>query len=252
MEMLFLGTGTSYGVPMIGCKCEVCRSKDPRNRRTRASVLFQYGTHSVLVDTAIDLREQLLAADVDRLDAVLFTHGHADHLHGLDDLRGISRQHGEVDLYANAETVAVIRRSFSYIFDGREQPSEVPMLRLHTLDGPIDLFGETFWPIELEHGKAPVLGFRVHDIAYLTDCSAIPEKSLRMLGSLDVLVLGAVRFRPHPTHFSVDEALEVIDILKPRRAYLTHISHDLDHQTVNDMLPEGVQLACDGLRVKAG
>jgi len=249
MEMIFLGSGTSYGVPMIGCDCEVCTSTDPRNRRTRASVLFRNGGRNVLVDTSIDLREQFLAAGIDRVDAVLYTHAHADHLHGLDDLRAVSARHGPVDLYASAETEQTIRQTFAYIFDDGNHVSEVPKVRLHTIDGPFDLFGETFWPIELEHGPMPVLGFRVHDIAYLTDCSGLPELSLRMLGKLEVLVIDAVRFRPHPTHFSVDEALEIIDILKPRRAFLTHVCHDLDHQTVNDMLPEDVELAYDGLRV---
>ena len=249
MELGILGSGTSHGVPMIGCTCGVCRSEDPHNRRTRASVLFQYGGHNVLVDSSIDLRFQALAAGVDRMDAVLYTHGHADHLYGLDDLRIFSRVK-PLDLYASERTAAVIRESFRYVFEGAEQPSEVPRLRLHTLDGPIELFGETFWPIELLHGKLPILGYRCHDIAYLTDCSEIPERSLRMLGKLKALVIGAVRFLPHPTHFSVDEALEIVSILNPERAYLTHISHDLDHETVSEMLPENVELAYDGLRVR--
>jgi len=249
MDVLFLGSGTSYGVPMIGCKCEVCTSADPRNRRTRASVLFQYDGRNVLVDTSIDMRFQFLAQDIDHVDAVLYTHAHADHLHGLDDVRAISTRHGPLDLYADAHTAAVITQSFRYVFDEAEPVSDVPTVRLHTIDGPFELFGETFWPLELEHGTLPVLGYRVHDIAYLTDCSGIPETSLRMLGNLKVLVIDAVRFRPHPTHFSVDEALEVIGILKPERAYLTHLSHDLDHETVSAMLGEGVELAWDGLRV---
>lgn len=251
MELLILGSGTSYGVPMIGCKCDVCTSDNPRNRRTRASALFRCNGRNVLVDTSIDLRFQLLAADIDHLDAVLYTHAHADHLHGLDDLRAISSRHGPLDLYASAATATVICESFRYIFD-TDHPSEVPKVHLNTIDGPFELFGETFWPIELEHGTLPVLGYRAHDIAYLTDCSGIPEPSLRMLGNLEALVIGAVRFRPHPTHFSVDEALEIIEILKPKRAYLTHICHDLDHRTVNEMLPEGVELAYDGLCIETG
>lgn len=179
---------------------------------------------------------------------MLYTHGHADHLHGLDDLRALSRVE-PVDLYAGDSTAQVIRESFRYVFDGTAKPSEVPKVRLHVINGPFDLFGETFWPIELEHGELPVLGYRVHDVAYLTDCSAIPDRSIRMLGNLQVLVLDAVRFRPHPTHFSVEEALEVVEILKPRRAFFTHLCHDIDHQTVSEMLPENVKLAYDGLRV---
>jgi len=229
----------------------VCTSDDPRNRRSRPSVVFAWDGHHVLVDTTPELRLQLLAADIDTIDAVLYTHAHADHLHGLDDLRGVSRLHGAVDLYADERTAGVIRTSFSYLFDGEEYPSEKPDVRLHTVDGPFAVCGETFWPLELMHGQLPVLGYRAGDIAYLTDCSAIPDDSLRMLNHLRVLVIDAVRFRPHPTHFNVDEALEVIDILKPERAYLTHICHDLDHATVSEMLPPGVELAWDGLRVTA-
>ena len=251
MDLLFLGSGTSFGVPMIGCKCGVCTSDNPKNRRTRASVLFQFADKSVLVDTSIDLRFQLLAADVHHVDAVLYTHAHADHLHGLDDLRSIGRK-GAVPLYADARTAEIIRTSFAYIFDDAEKPSEVPRVKLHVVDGPFDLFGEHVWPVELLHGKLPVLGYRIRDVAYLTDCSAIPDASLRMLGNLDVLVLDAVRFRPHPTHFSLEEAIEVVEILKPKRAFFTHICHDLDHDTVNAMLPENIRLAYDGLRVTSG
>jgi len=251
MDLLFLGSGTSYGVPMIGCKCEVCTSTDPRNRRTRASVLFQYDGHNVLVDTSIDLRFQLLAADIDRVDAVLYTHAHADHLHGLDDLRAITTRYGPLDLYANAKASEVIRESFRYIFCAEDAVSDVPTAQLHTLDGPFELFGETFWPIELLHGKMPILGYRAADIAYLTDCSSIPDASLRMLHHLKVMIIDAVRFRPHPTHFSVDEALEIIDILQPERAYLTHMCHDIDHQTLSEMLPPNVEVAYDGLLVTA-
>ena len=249
MDILFLGTGTSFGVPMIGCKCDVCRSDNPRNKRTRASVLFQYGGHSVLVDTSIDMRQQFLVNDISSVDAVLYTHAHADHLHGLDDLRSVTSRNGLLHLYANAETVGTIRQSFSYLFDGGDHESLIPDVSLHTLEsGPFDLFGEIFWPIDLDHGSRRILGYRVHDIAYLTDCSNIPEESIRMLGNLEVLVIDAVRFRPHPTHFSVDEALEVIEILSPTRAWLTHLCHDLEHDTVNEMLPENVRLAFDGLR----
>lgn len=248
MDLLILGSGTSFGVPMIGCKCAVCASTNPKDRRTRPSALLQYAGRNVLIDTAVDLREQLLAADVGHVDAVLYTHAHADHIFGFDDLRAIGRK-GAVPLYADAHAAQVICDTFRYAFDGGDKPSEIPRVSLNVIDGPFDLFGEHVWPIELLHGKLPVLGYRVRDVAYLTDCSAIPDASLRMLGNLDVLVLDAVRFRPHPTHFSVDEALEVISILKPKRAFLTHLCHDIDHDTVSAMLPSNVALAYDGLRV---
>ena len=249
MDLIFLGTGTSYGVPMAGCDCEVCRSTDPRNKRTRASVLFQYDGHNVLVDTATELRVQVIANDITHLDAVLFTHAHADHLHGLDDIRGFTATGDPVDLYADARTAGAIRTSFAYIFEAGNRHTDIPKVRLHEIDGPFDLFGETIWPIELEHGALPILGYRVHDVAYLTDCSGIPETSLRQLNRLEVLVIDAVRFKPHPTHFCLDEALEVIDILAPERAYITHISHHFDHDTVNAMLPGNVELAWDGLKL---
>jgi phosphoribosyl 1,2-cyclic phosphate phosphodiesterase len=249
MDLLFLGTGTSYGVPMMGCDCEVCRSSDPRNKRTRASVVFQYDGRNVLVDTATELRLQVIANGITHLDAVLFTHAHADHLHGLDDLRGFTSTRGPIDLYADARTAGIIRTSFAYILDGDNSYVDLPRVRLNEIDGPFELFGETIWPIELEHGTLPILGFRVHDVAYLTDCSGIPEASLRQLHRLKVLVIDAVRFQPHPTHFCLDEALEVIDILAPVRALITHISHHFDHQTVNAMLPANVELAYDGLKV---
>jgi len=249
MELLFLGTGTSYGVPMVGCDCEVCRSSDPHNKRTRASAVFRYDGRNVLVDTATELRLQVIANGIDRLDAVLFTHAHADHLHGLDDLRGFTSRQGPIDLYADARSADVIRTSFAYAFGEEAEYLELPRIRLHEIDGPFELFGETVWPIALEHGKLPVLGFRMGDIAYLTDCSGIPEESLRRLHRLEVLVIDAVRFKPHPTHFCLDEALEVIDILSPERALITHISHHFDHDTVNAMLPDNVRLAYDGLSV---
>jgi phosphoribosyl 1,2-cyclic phosphate phosphodiesterase len=248
MDLLFLGTGTSFGIPMIGCKCAVCTSKNPKDRRSRPSALLQYAGRNVLIDTAVELREQLLAADIGHVDAVLYTHAHADHIFGFDDLRAIGRK-GAVPLYADAGTAQTLRETFRYVFDGGEAPSEVPKAKLNVVNGPFDLFGESVWPIELLHGKMPVLGYRVHDVAYLTDCSMIPDASLRMLGNLEVLVIDAVRFRPHPTHFSVDEALEVISILKPKRAFLTHLCHDIEHDAVSAMLPAGTELAYDGLRV---
>jgi len=247
MKLTFLGTGTSHGVPKIGCDCPVCRSSDPRNHRLRPSVLLSYADRNVIIDTATDFRQQMLNHPLESLDAILFTHKHADHIHGLDDVRVFSDLQGPIDAYASPETCAGIRQTFSYIFEAENRINGIPKLALHEVDGPFELFGRTVIPVPLLHGTQPVLGYRIGNLAYLTDCSAIPDDSLERLGGLDVLVLDALRFRPHPTHFSVDESVEVAGIIQARRTYFTHLCHDLDHQTTDDMLPDDVHLAYDGL-----
>jgi len=247
MQITFLGTGTSVGVPRIGCRCPVCRSDDPRNKRLRCSILIENQGCFILVDTTPDLRAQALRYQIDRVDAVLFTHGHADHLHGLDDVRCycFDMDH-PLPCYADQLTLERLERVFDYAFDAENQ-SAIPQLSLHRLDGRFAVCGLTVEPVIVYHGRLPVLAFRLGDFAYVTDCSAIPEASLDQLRSLDTLVLDALRHREHPTHFNVDQALAAVAALKPRRALLTHISHDLDHQTTSDALPPHVDLAYDGL-----
>jgi phosphoribosyl 1,2-cyclic phosphate phosphodiesterase len=249
----FLGTGTSVGVPMVGCHCAVCSSTDPRNNRYRCAVLITTPRGHILIDTPPELRLQLLRAKVDVAHAVVFTHYHADHLFGLDDVRPFPRLlGGPVPLYCAADVERKIREAFSYAFrPGNEQlpAGYLPKLVFQRIDDePFQCLGETVTPIPLIHAHFAVLGFRVGDVAYCTDVNSIPPESWRRLEGLRVLVLDALRYKPHPGHFSVDEALDVIDRLKPKQAYLTHISHELDHETVNRQLPAGVELAYDGLK----
>jgi phosphoribosyl 1,2-cyclic phosphate phosphodiesterase len=245
-----LGSGTSHGVPMIGCSCDTCRSTDPRDRRLRPSIhlALASGT-SVLVDTSTDLRQQALATGLTRVDAILFTHSHADHIMGLDEVRRFNMlQRASIPAYADARTTQDLRRSFHYIFDPPAEPGGgVPRIELRPIDGPFAVGDLDVQPIALLHGARPILGFRFGAFAYLTDCNAIPDASWPLLEGLDLLVVDALRHRAHPTHFTVAQALEVVERLAPRQTYLTHICHDLPHEATNRSLPKGVELAYDGL-----
>ena len=245
----FLGTGTSHGVPMIGCRCATCRSPDPRDRRSRPSILVEMGNGvRVLVDTTPDLRSQALAIDLDRVDAILFTHCHADHVMGLDEVRRFNvLQQAAVPCYGDARTLRELRRTFAYIFEPQDEGGGVPRIHLYPVQGPFSIGGETFIPVPVWHGRRAILGFRVRDFAYLTDCSGIPDESWPLLEGLDTLAVDALRHRPHPTHFTVKQALEVSGRLGARRTWLTHICHDLPHAATNATLPAGVELAHDGL-----
>ena len=249
VRLTVLGSGTSVGVPTIGCRCAVCTSPDPRDKRLRPSVVLRYNGRTVLIDTTPDFRYQMIRAQVDRLDAILYTHSHADHILGLDDVRPFNfHQQGNIPIYADAPTLAVIRRMFSYIFENRPSESSRPRLEVHELDGqPFDLFGLTITPIALRHGSAQTYGFRFGNAAYLTDHSEIPQFSMDQLHGLDVLFLDALRYKPHPTHSTVEKSLEHARRLSPRRTYFTHISHDLSHVQVESQLPPHVHMAQDGL-----
>ena len=252
-RVTILGSGTSHGVPMVGCECVVCRSTDPRDTRTRPSLYVQVeGGPSILVDTSTDLRQQALARGVRRVDAILYTHSHADHIMGLDDIRRFNAlQGGAIPAYADARTCADLRQTFAYVFDPpRQKGGGVPEVTLTTVEGPFNVGPVGIQPVPLEHGSRPILGFRFGNFAYLTDCSRIPGESWPLIEGLDVLVLDALRHRPHPTHFTVAEALEVVDRVKPRQTYLTHICHDLPHAATNEALPSNVALAYDGLTVE--
>jgi len=247
VRITFLGTGTSVGVPRIGCDCPVCTSSNPRNKRLRCSILLEHFDHSILVDTSPDLRLQALRNDVRNVDAVLYTHSHADHLHGLDDVRVYCFGRDDpLPVYGDRQTLERINHVFDYAFDSAWAEG-VPRLSPHVMDGDLELFGLQITPVQVLHGRLPVLAYRVGRFAYVTDCSSIPDASMDQLRGLDTLVLGALRHREHPTHFNVDQALEMVELLRPRQAFLTHIAHDLEHEETNDYLPEHVELAYDGL-----
>ena len=250
--LLFLGSGTSHGVPMIGCRCAVCMSSDPRDRRTRPSAYLSLpGGGRILVDTSPDLREQALRHGVDRVDAVLYTHGHADHVLGLDDMRRFNAlQHARIPCYGDPVTVGEVRRTFAYIFDANTPAGGgLPEIDLFPLLGPFCLAGHEIVPVPLWHGRRLVYGYRIGTLAYLTDVSAIPAESWPLLAGVEVVVLDALRHRAHPTHFNIAQALDAVERLGPREAWFTHICHDLPHEETSARLPAGVHLAYDGLSV---
>ncbi len=251
VKITVLGSGTSVGVPSIGCHCEVCTSTDPRDNRLRPSILVSYRGRNVLIDTTPDFRQQALRARIDHLDAVLFTHAHADHILGLDDVRPFNfRQRTDIPIYGSEDTLASIRRVFKYAFETDGAMTAVPHLATHIIDGsPIDLYGLRFTPIPILHGKTPVLGFRFAGAAYLTDHSEIPPESAAQLHDLDVLFLDALRYKPHPTHSTVEKSIETVAQLNPRRAFFTHICHDLLHERAEAALPPHIRLAYDGLEL---
>jgi phosphoribosyl 1,2-cyclic phosphate phosphodiesterase len=226
-------------------------SLDERDKRLRPSILIQYDGRNVLVDTTPDFRTQALRARIQRVDAILYTHAHADHIMGLDDVRPFNfRQGGPIPIYASADTLGNIKGSFRYIFENKNPESSIPKLSANVINGAsFDLHGVEFTPIPLLHGKATIYGFRFGSAAYLTDHSLIPESSLEMLKGLDVLFLDALRYKPHPTHSTVQQSLDYVEQLAPRRAFFTHICHDLGHERAESMLPPHVRLAYDGLQL---
>ena len=246
-----LGSGTSVGVPTIGCHCAVCSSADPRDNRLRPSVYIKYRDRGILIDTTPDFRQQVLRAHIERVDAILFTHSHADHVMGLDDVRPFNfKQGGVIPIYGSGETIENIKHCFRYIFDTRFSESSVPRLTTNVFDGaPFELFGLEITPIRLCHGRGTVHGFRFGPAAYLTDHSEIPQDSMVQLGGLDVLFLDALRHKPHPTHSTVERSLQTVESLAPRRAFFTHICHDLPHARTEEQLPPHVRLAYDGLEI---
>lgn len=277
LRITVLGSGTSHGVPSIGCECAVCRSSDPRDRRSRPSILIEIepdagsprasrragaaaaaagarsalaaAVRSILVDTSTDLRGQALTHHVRRVDAILFTHCHADHVCGLDDVRRYNQmQKAAIPCYADAETLTNLRRMFTYVFEPpSQQGGGLPQLSLFRIGGAFTLGGVEVVPVPLLHGRMPVLGFRIGSFAYLTDCNRIPDESWPLLEGVRTVILDALRHRPHSTHFSVGESIEIVARLGAERAYFTHICHDLPHAETCASLPPGVELAYDGL-----
>jgi len=251
LQITVLGSGTSVGIPTLGCHCAVCTSADPRDSRLRPSVLVSYRERRVVIDTTPDFRAQALRARLDRVDAVLYTHAHFDHIMGLDDVRPFNfHQKEPIPIYAAPQTMEAIQRVFQYIFDGGKKESNVARLEPRLIEGgPIEVFGLEFVPVPVQHGSQTILGFRFGAAAYLTDHSAIPDSSLDLLRGLDVLFLDALRYKPHPTHSTVARSLETVERLAPRRTFFTHICHDLGHERAESLLPPHVRLAYDGMEI---
>ena len=238
------------GVPTLGCACRVCTSTDPRDRRTRPSIAVAWEGHRVVIDTGPDFRMQALREGIDHVDAVLYTHSHADHILGLDDLRPLSFRHkNKIPLYADDDAAGVIERIFDYTFDtGAWYPTRA-RVEMHRMGTSVEVEGAVFQRIPLTHGRIEVAGFRFGNAAYLTDMNDIPESSFALLKDLDVVILDALRKTPHPSHATLEQAVAFVGRIQPRRAFFTHMSHDVSHAETNKELPENIQLAYDGLRI---
>lgn len=255
MRLTFLGTGTSFGVPQIGCDCAVCRSADPRDKRTRSGAAVQANGATILIDTPPELRLQLIAAGLTSVDAVVYTHEHADHVNGIDDLRMFSvRRRRALPVYGPAETLERLRESFAYIFDGEApyQGTSKPDLEPHPVEPgrPVTVAGIEVLPLAFRHGPLRVFGYRFGGLAYITDVKAVPEAERDLLRGLDVLALNALWWRSHPTHLSIGEAIETARAIGARRTYLTHLTHETGHAALAAELPDGVYPAYDGLTVE--
>jgi phosphoribosyl 1,2-cyclic phosphate phosphodiesterase len=256
MRLTFLGTGTSFGVPQIGCDCAVCRSSDPRDKRTRSGAVLEAEGSTILIDTPPELRLQLISGGFSRIDAVVYTHEHADHINGIDDLRVFSVRQGKpLPLYGPAETLERLRASFNYIFDDSVRPYEgtsKPRLTLQQIepDNIVQIAGVAVLPLAFKHGNLRVFGYRFGPVAYVTDIKEIPSAERDRLRGLEVLVLNALWWRPHPTHLSIAEAIDIARELGARRTYLTHLTHETGHSELESQLPGGVFPAYDGLTVE--
>ena len=249
MKITFLGTGTSQGIPVIGCNHEVCMSDDLKDKRLRSSVLVEWDEYAFVIDCGPDFRQQMLRAGVSKLDGIIFTHNHADHTAGLDDTRPFTNKNGLLPIYAKEDVIVDLKARFNYIFTTKNKYLGAPELEIQLIDNrPFFIKNLEIIPIEVEHGKLKIFGFRFKRIAYITDANYITEKELEKMYDLDVLIINALRNEPHPTHFNLLEALKIIKKVKPKKAYLTHISHKLGfHAEVSKLLPKNVFLAYDGL-----
>ncbi|HEY3054261.1 MAG TPA: MBL fold metallo-hydrolase [Thermoanaerobaculia bacterium] len=252
LTITFLGTGTSTGVPVIGCRCGVCTSGNEKNKRLRQSVKIEANGKFALIDTTPDLRLQLLRHPIPRLDFILFTHSHSDHLMGLDDIRPFNfRQHEPIHAFANPKTAKAIRRAFSYIWNDSQRGGGKPQLELHEVEEPFTHEGIRIVPIPVTHGDWTILGFRIGDFAYITDTNGVPDSSVRLLDGIRILALDGLRpSPPHPTHFTIEEAIECSRRIGAKDTYLIHLTHDIDHDEFERTLPAGVRLAYDGLKLE--
>ena len=253
MRLTILGTGTSMGVPVIGCSCRVCTSRDPRNQRLRTAALVESRGTTVLIDAGPDMRMQVLQHSVRRLDAVLLTHAHADHIGGIDDLRPFTMGSGRsLPIYGDSYTLARVKQMFDYAFDPAPSLSTRPRLELRPLDGPFQIGDLQILPFDVHHGPHVITGYRFGRLGYITDGKTLPPETMAQLRDLDVLIINALRYTDHPLHFTVDEALAIVDQLAPRQAYFVHLTHDLDHAEANAKLPPRAQLAYDGQIIEIG
>ena len=254
MKVTILGSGTSTGIPVIGCRCKVCRSRNPKNKRLRASAWFQAGGKSILIDTSVDFRQQALTHKIPRVDAVLYTHPHADHIHGIDELRCYNfLQEGNIPVYGNEWSCRDLQHKFPYVFAGEKpEGGGIPRLTLNRIEGqtPFEAAGIPVTPLPHAHGSQEALGYRIHSVAYVTDCSYIPAESLDRMRGLSVLILDCVRLKPHRTHFNLDQALETVNQVRPRRTYLTHLGHDFDHSAWARKVTQGSFVGVRRLKVQ--
>jgi phosphoribosyl 1,2-cyclic phosphate phosphodiesterase len=250
-EWIFLGTGTSHGIPMIACECDVCRSQNPRNQRTRTSSLICHEGRNILIDPGIDFRTQALREKIDHLDAVLTTHGHADHIFGLDETRRFNHFQPEpIPVYADEPTLERLREVFSYVFNPVQEGGGIPQIVPNEIRGDFEVFGLPVRPLRIMHGLVPITAFRVGPVAYLTDCSAIPEETYAELAGVEWFIIGALREIPHATHFNIEQAVEAARRVGARQTYFVHVSHKLEYEATNASLPPGMELAYDGLRFR--
>ena len=248
MKVIMLGCATSTGVPIVGCNCSVCRSDNPKNKRTRSSIFIQKDDINILIDSSTDLRFQTLSNNITRINAVLYTHSHADHTHGIDDLRTfnfINRM--EISCFGNELTVNNIKNNFKYIFDNIASAGGKPRLILNTVTKKFKFESIEIIPIDINHANWIILGYRIGSMAYLTDCSGIPPDSVKKLQNLELLIIGALRYSPHTAHFSVEQAIEAIEMIKPRKAVLTHMGHELDYDILKKQLPRNIVPGYDGM-----
>jgi phosphoribosyl 1,2-cyclic phosphate phosphodiesterase len=251
-QITFLGTGTSQGIPMIGCNCPVCRSSDPRDQRLRTSALVHLDEHNLLIDTTPEFRLQCLRNNIQRVDAVLITHAHADHIFGMDDLRRFNQmQKGPIPVYAGLEHLPILKNVYGYAQTGQATPNiDLPLLDFRQIEGEFSLFDRRMIPLPLPHGRGRVLGYRIGNLAYCTDLSSMPDIVFSQLQGLDLLVLGALRPKPHPAHLSLDQAIELARKINARQTYFIHLSHHISHSHYENLLPERMHLAYDGLTIE--